>query len=285
MELTEGRVAVDGGQVWYRVVGTGNRPLVTLHGGPGWPSRSLAPLEELAAHRRVVFYDQLGCGNSDRPDDPTLWTTERHVAELAAVVDGLGLTTFDLLGHSWGTMLAVEFALAHPRRVRSLILASPALSASRWKADCDRLIAEMGSEWDTIHRDPTASQEDAARLESTFMARHFCRLDPRPQAMQDASAQFGLQTYLTMWGSSEYAPTGSLMSYDRTGDLGSITHPTLFTCGRHDEATPDSTAYYASLMPDARVEVFEHSAHVAFHEETDRFLTVVESFLAAQDAA
>ncbi|MFP5332300.1 MAG: proline iminopeptidase-family hydrolase [Acidimicrobiia bacterium] len=285
MQVTEGRVAVEGGQVWYRVVGTGGTPIVMLHGGPGWPSRSLAPLEQLTGHRQVVFYDQLGCGNSDRPDDPALWTVDRHVSELAAVVDELGLATFDLFGHSWGTMLAVEFVLAHPHRVRSLILASPALSAIRWKSDCDRLIGEMGAEWQGIHLDPTASPEDAARLESAFMARHFCRLDPTPQAMQEASAQFGLQTYLTMWGPSEYAPTGSLIDYDRTGDLGSITHPTLLTCGRHDEATPESTAYYASLMSDARVEVFEDSAHVAFHEETVRYLAVVESFLAAQDVA
>ncbi|MDX1448370.1 MAG: proline iminopeptidase-family hydrolase [Acidimicrobiia bacterium] len=285
MQVRDGRVSVDGGQVWYRLVGLGDTPLVTLHGGPGWPSPSLTPLEALASERPVLFYDQLGCGRSDRPDDPALWSVERFVAELLAVVDHLGFTRFDLLGHSWGTMLATEFALAYPDRIRAMILASPALSAARWSADCERLIVAMGDEWERIYRDAEPSPDDAERLERAFMSRYFCRLDPRPQAMVEASEQFGAQTYLAMWGPSEYRATGVLRSFDRTADLSALPHPTLFTCGRHDEATPESTSFYASLMPNASVEVFENSAHVAFHEETDRYLEVVGRFLAAQDAS
>jgi proline iminopeptidase len=82
-----------------------------------------------------------------------------------------------------------------------------------------------------------------------------------------------------MWGPNEFTPTGSLADFDRTDVLDRIACPTLFTCGRHDEATPESTAFYASLVPGSRVEVFEDSAHVAFHEETERYLEVLEAFL------
>ena len=101
MRVDEGRVPVPGGNVWYRSVGEGGVPLLALHGGPGAPSDYLKPLEQLADRRRVVFYDQLGCGNSDIPDDRSLWTVERFMDELDAVRDALGLDRVHLFGSSW----------------------------------------------------------------------------------------------------------------------------------------------------------------------------------------
>jgi proline iminopeptidase len=90
---TEGRVEVPGGRVWYQIVGADRPgvPLLCLHGGPGMPHDYLEPLADLAASRPVIFYDQLGCGRSDQPDDDSLWTTDRFVEELAVVRDALGL--------------------------------------------------------------------------------------------------------------------------------------------------------------------------------------------------
>ncbi len=87
MKADEGYIEVPGGRVWYRAVGdeTGATPLLCLHGGPGFTHYYLEPLEALAEHRRVIFYDQLGCGRSDRPDDLSLWTVDRFVEELAQV--------------------------------------------------------------------------------------------------------------------------------------------------------------------------------------------------------
>ena len=116
MEASEhGRVAVEGGQVAYRVYGSGSRALVCLHGGPGCPSPYLDSLIDLAsADLRVVFYDQLGCGESEKPDDASLWTMERFVREVEQVRSALDLGRIDVLGHSFGGMLAQEWALAHP---------------------------------------------------------------------------------------------------------------------------------------------------------------------------
>jgi proline-specific peptidase len=102
----EGFIEVTGGRVWYRSVGEGGIPLLCLHGGPGFTHYYLEPLELLADQRQVIFYDQLGCGNSDRPEDVTLWTVERFVDELVTVRQTLGLNRLHLFGSSWGGMLA-----------------------------------------------------------------------------------------------------------------------------------------------------------------------------------
>src|SRR5438105_3799139 len=131
-----GYIAVEGGRVWYRIVGEERAgiPLLVLHGGPGYPHDYLEPLERLADERPVIFYDQLGCGRSDRPPDKTLWRAARFVRELAQVREALRLDTVHLYGHSWGTMLAVDHLLSGAMAA-SLILASPALSIPRWLGD------------------------------------------------------------------------------------------------------------------------------------------------------
>src|SRR5262249_10200477 len=115
--VREGKVAVEGGNVWYRIVGADKPgvPLLILHGGPGIPHDYLEPLDALANERPVVFYDQLGCGNSDRPKDKSLWTIEQFVDELAKVRAALKLDRVHILGHSWGTILAVEYMLKQKR--------------------------------------------------------------------------------------------------------------------------------------------------------------------------
>src|ERR1700738_2971850 len=107
---SQGYIPVEGGRVWYKIVGAGNPgiPLLTLHGGPGYPHDYLEPLQQLADERPVIFYDQLGCGQSDRPDDRALWRIDRFVRELEQVRRSLALERMHLFGHSWGSMLAVD---------------------------------------------------------------------------------------------------------------------------------------------------------------------------------
>ncbi len=93
--------------------------------------------------RPIIFYDQLGGGKADRPDDPSLWRIERFVQEVAKVRKALGLKEVHPYGHSWGTMLATDYILTGPTGIKSLILASPCLSAKRWVEDADKLIAEL----------------------------------------------------------------------------------------------------------------------------------------------
>jgi len=116
-----------------------------------------------------------------------------------------------------------------------------------------------------------------------FYRRHLCRLDPWPEVLEQTLAGAGLQVYHTMWGPSEFFITGNLANYDRTSRLGEIGVPTLFTCGRYDEASTDATAGYQSLIPQAEIAIFEHSAHMQHLEEMELYLQVVQGFLSGID--
>lgn len=283
---TEGRVPVPGGDVWYRICGGGDAiPLLLLHGGPGFTSEYLDSLEALADERPVVRYDQLGCGRADRPDDLSLWNVERFVEELAEVRRALGLTRCHILGQSWGSMLAVDYALTFPDGVLSLILASPPLSIPRWVADTQRLLdalpGDLRSIMEAHEREGfTTCPEYQAAVLQIYKA-HLCRMDPWPHALERALAAASDAVYHTMWGPNEFTVSGTLRDYDRTDRLGEITLPTLFTCGRYDEATPEATAWYQSLMPGSSMTVFEESAHLSHLEEADRYIARVRRFLSS----
>lgn len=282
--MTDKYIEVDGGKVYTRTIGNGTKtPILVLHGGPGFNHTLLLPVQGLAHDRRVIFYDQLGSGKSDRPDDLSLWTLERFVRELGQVRLTLGLDRVILLGASWGTMLAIDYMLTDPSDVEALILSSPCLSARIWKEDADRLRLKLPKKVQELllrHEaaGTTASDEYQAGV-MEYIRRFACRLDPLPQGVLEAFADANMQVYTHMWGPSEFFPTGSLKDYDRTPELSRIHTPTLFTCGRHDEATPESTRHYQSLMPNAELVVFEISSHTAMLEEPAAYLAAIDAFL------
>ena len=271
--VREGYAPVPGGRVWYRAVvprRERGQPLLALHGGPGVPHDYFEPLEALADERLVVFYDQLGCGRSDRPTtDATLWTLERFVDELADLRTWLGLDDVHLLGQSWGTMLAAEYVLRQPLGIRSLVLASPILSAARFSEDTRRLRAAL--------------PEDESIGRAAFYQRHGSgTADPLPP-LDRAAAGANMDIYLLMWGPSEYEFVGSLSTFERVDRLGEIQVPVLMTCGRFDECTPEATEWYASHIPGARVCVVENAAHMALLTSTSEYLGVLRSFLDEHD--
>ena len=286
-EVREGYISVRGGRVWYRTVGSGSRiPLLTLHGGPGVPHDYLELLEALSDERPVIFYDQLGCGKSDRPDDTSLWRIPRFVEELIQVRQALQLKRLHLFGHSGGTILATEYALTKPVGLVSLILASPSMSHSRMVQDCMHLCAEFPKEVQSaIERQLTEGGADTdapllAEAMQEYSRRHLCRLDPIPEVLARALAGLGGQVYSTMRGGSGFFSLGGeLGSYDSSARLGEIAVPTLLTCGRYDDSTPDTTAWYRGLIPGSEMVVFEQGSHMHFLEEPEHYLQVIRDFL------
>jgi proline iminopeptidase len=288
LNTQEGFIEVPGGRVWYVRMGEdrqGATPLLVLHGGPGNTHEPLKlALDVLADDRPVIFYDQLGSGNSERPDDLSLWRTERFVEELVCVREVLGLNEVHLLGHSWGTMLAASYLTGGRHSgVRSVIFSSPCLSAERWKQDADLFLAQLPEEvQQTIARNEaegTTQSEEYQEAMKEYYQRHVCRLEPYPEILTKSREKANKDIYMTMWGPSEFCPLGNLKTYDITPDLHKIHIPSLFICGRHDEAAPESTQYYSSLVPGSGFHVFENSAHVSYLEETDEYLRVVRGFL------
>ena len=284
MKIEEGKINVDGYQIWYRRIGNGGIPLLTLHGGPGAGHDYLEPLERLATDRSVIFYDQLGCGKSDQPDDRSLWQIERFVAEVNTVRQSLGLEQIHLLGQSWGGWLAIEYMLSHPQGVVSLILASTSASLPQFVAETTRLKAELPLEiYQTLQRyeamgDYHHPDYEAAVLE--FYKRHVCRLDPWPEPLLHTIANLnGNAVYETMNGPNEFIVIGNLKNWDRTDRLGEISVPTLITVGRYDELTPTCAETLHRGIPNSRLVIFEESAHLAHLEEPDKYRQVVADFM------
>ncbi len=284
LQPREGHVDVTGGRIWYRIVGSGTRtPLLLLHGGPGAPSYYLNPLVKLADERPVIFYDQLGAGRSDRPTQTALWNIERFVDELARLRTALGLKEVHILGHSWGTMLAADYMLTKPSGVRSLVMASPSLSISRWLRDAETLKRTLPeSVQAAIVKHESAGTFDSPEYQAAVMEyykRYLCRRDPWPDDVNKTFAELGQSVYTTMWGPSEFSATGSLRTYEPTERLKALNLPVLFTAGRYDEATPSTVGYYQSLVRGARLRIFEDSAHFTMQDEPDAYVQTIRDFL------
>jgi len=281
----EGFVEVTGGKVWYKIVGSGTHtPLLVLHGGPGGLSLYLKPLGALAEDRPVVFYDQLGCGNSPGPSDTTLWKIERFVEEITQVREALGLKEVHLYGHSWGTMIAAVYVLTKPAGVSSLILASPVLSVPRFVHDTDSLLGTLpDSLQEAIKHHEREKTTDSPEYQSAIMffyGQFIARRQPWPDDLNRTFEQMNLEMYGYMWGSSEFNATGTLSDYDRTDRLAEITIPALLTGGEYDEITPATVEYYHSLIPGSQMAILENCAHVTMHEDLEADIKNIRDFLA-----
>ncbi|HEX9728775.1 MAG TPA: proline iminopeptidase-family hydrolase [Gemmatimonadales bacterium] len=277
-------VQMPGGKVWYKIVGGGpGAPLVILHGGPGAPSYYLKPFEALADERAVIFYDQLGAGRSEHTSDTTRWTIPHFVAELDSLRRVLGLWDFHLMGHSWGTMLAAEYAFTHPDSIKSLIFASPALSTARWLADADSLVKTLPrSLQQAIARNEARSTFDAPEYQAAvgaFYERFLSRKLPWSADIDSTFNQLNTDLYGYMWGPSEFTATGTLRDFDATGSLELLQVPALFTTGEFDEALPATVRYYASLMPGSEVAVIAGAAHLTMQDNPEENIRVVREFL------
>jgi proline-specific peptidase len=284
----EGYLDVEGGRVWYRAVGDGGVPLLCLHGGPGFTHYYLEPLEALADRRQVIFYDQLGCGRSDRPSDPGLWTVDRFVQELADVRAALGLERLHLFGSSWGGMLAMQYTLDRQPELASLILCGSPASMTRWVKDCAELLAEEPPEVrQTIRQHEedgfTACPEYQAAILG-FYRKHVCRLSPWPAGLERSFAEAGYEVYNFMNGPSEFTVTGTLKTWDIMDRLPEIAVPALLVGGQYDECTPGHLAEMHRRIQGSQLATIDDASHLCFAEQPQVFNDLVNSFLAAHDS-
>jgi proline iminopeptidase len=283
IQTGEGFINVDGGKVWYQVVGHGNKtPILVLHGGPGVPGYYLKPLEALGTDRKVIFYDQLGCGRSDHSTDTTKMTVDHFVEELRTVIQHFGLKEFYLYGQSWGTMLGTDYYLKYPEGIKAIILSSPAISIPMWLRDADTLLSTLpDSIQNTIRiNEQRKSYNSPGYLQAVQVYyQHFlARKLPWSPDIDSAFAQVG-ESYMYMWGPSEFTALGQLKTYDRSNRLGEIKVPTLFIAGEFDEARPSTVKYYQSLVPGAKFEVIKGAAHLTAQDKPEENNRVVIDFI------
>jgi L-proline amide hydrolase len=286
----EGYIPFRGYRTWYRIVGNGEEPgklpLLVLHGGPGASHDYLEPLEAMAnTGRRVIFYDQLGGGNSDHPHNPSMWTVELFVEELDAVRKALALDRLHILGQSWGGMLGMEYALTQPGGLASLTVADSPASIAQWVSEANRLRAQLPAEVQQtlLHHEQngTTDSEEYQNASLVFYSRHVCRVDPMPDFVKrtfDKLAQYP-EVYNTMNGPSEFYVIGTLKTWDITDRLHEIQVPTLLLSGRYDEATPIIVETIHKSIAGSEWIIFENSSHMPHVEETELYLQVLNRFL------
>lgn len=289
--IAHGRIAVPGGHVSWRRFGDGEgTPLLVIHGGPGLTSSYLDPLAALSDSRPVFTWDQLDCGQSDCPRNPDLWTLERFVEELDLVRNALTPGPVHILGHSWGTTLAMEWLTTRrPAGIASVIFASPCLSTPRWIEDTRALVAQLSPEAQAA----IAEAERTGDFRSPGYQRaawgewiqaHIVRRLPAEaiqslvSSLVDMNANLELLEY--MWGPSDFTVTGSLKRFDRTSDLGSLTMPVLFQCGEFDEARPDTVREHAAFTPNAEVAIIPGAGHLTMIDAPEDTNDAIRNFLA-----
>lgn len=289
--INDGFIPFRGYRTWYRVVGEreepGKLPLLILHGGPGASHDYLEPLEAMAhTGRRVIFYDQLGGGDSDHPHDPSMWTVDLFVEELGTVREALGLDQLHILGQSWGGMLAMEYALTRPGGLASITVADSPASMVQWVSEANRLRAQLPPEvQQTLVRHEQQGTTDSQEYQDAmqvFYRRHVCRADPWPDCVVRTFEKLARypEVYNVMNGPSEFYVIGTLKTWDITDRLPEITVPTLLLSGRYDEATPLIVETIHRRIAGSEWVVFEESSHTPHVEETERYLQVLQEFLA-----
>lgn len=287
MREQEGFVTVDGYNVWYRSIGGGSdqekTPLLILHGGPGAPHDYLENLEGLASDTQtVIFYDQLGCGRSDHPDDPSLCQVSRFADEVGTMRQELGLRQVHMLGQSWGGMLAIEYALRQPTGLVSLILSNTTSSIPLWVKEANRLREELPPEINATllqhEMVGTTSDPEYIKAMDVFYTRHVCRISPMPEFVQRTFDQMGF-VYNYMNGPSEFHVIGVIKDWDRTDRLAEIHVPTLILSGRYDEATPIINEVLHRGIAGSEWVVFENSSHLSHVEEPELYMQTVRAFL------
>src|SRR4051812_21126942 len=216
-----------GYRVWTKHVGNAAGPQVlTLHGGPGLSHFYLECFEDFLpqAGFGYWYYDQLGCGFSDQPKDPSLWNTQRYCEELEAVRRGLGQKQLILFGHSWGGMLAIEYALKYPKHVRALVISNMSASIASYLAHLDRLRKQLPQTQqqalaDFEARGDFSSPEYEKLVWGVLYHQHICRLDPWPEPVDRAVRYMNESIYGTMQGTDEFHVTGNFKDWNRWKDL------------------------------------------------------------------
>jgi len=279
----EAFLTTDNGKIWYTVTGSGKGiPVVLLHGGPGYASNYLKPFEELGNDRQVIRYDQLGSGKSDRITDTALFTIRHFVDDMELLRQHLGIDKWHLFGHSWGTIMAMEYYKLYPEHVASITFGSAALNLLTWQNHARELLLTLPQDLqDAIkNAEMTGNYGDSLYqvANNLFMGTYMVR-NPVMAEMDSMMSTMNNEMYLYMQGPSEFTITGTLKDYDATPYLPHIKVPTLFTVGEFDEAGPEVIKSYADKVHGSQYMVLPGAAHITMWDARDENVRVVREFL------
>lgn len=308
-------------QTWYRVYGDikAGTPLVVLHGGPGFCHNYMLPLAALASDRAVILYDQIGNGLSshypEKRGDQGFWTVDLFIAELENLLQHLGIAgQFDLLGHSWGGMMGMDFAARQPAGLRRLILSNSPASVALWLESVNRLRATLPQEiQDTLQKCEAEGRLDSKEYEDAtveFLSRFCCRTQPWPEELMQSLVwttekdstvaasmyvahfpEFFLRLPLytvfsimprangSRLGPSEFWVEGSLKDWSALDRIHRIQVPTLVINGKYDEAQDSAVEPLFWGIDKVKWITLSEGSHCPQFDDREKYLQVVDGFL------
>ncbi len=273
---------------------TGNNPdvaLLLLHGGPGATHEYFIAADSYlpAAGVEYYYYDQLGSGNSDAPDDPSLWSIERFVDEVEQVRIALGLGPENLfvLGHSWGGVLAIEYALRHQDQLKGLIISNMMSDGAAYNRYAEEVLMPQMDQGALaeIKAMEARGDTDDPRYEALLLEHHYVHhvlrlpYEQWPAPVQRALAKINKDIYVPMQGPSEHGLSGVLLEWDRTPDLHEIQVPTLVIGAQYDTMDPQFMRHMASLLPSGEYLHCPEGSHMAMYDDQETYFEGLISFL------
>jgi proline iminopeptidase len=281
-------VPVVGGKykVWTKRLGSGPVKVLLLHGGPGFSHEYLEAMESFLpqAGIEMYYYDQLGCNNSDQPDDPSLWTLARYTQEVEEVRRGLGLEHFVLYGHSWGGVLALEYALNHQEHLRGLVISDMTAGIQSYLKRTASIKSQLPA--DTLARltalearqDYDSPEYQRIMMEDLY-PKMICRVQPWPEPVSRAFRHANDKIYNLMQGKSEFLVTGNLKNWERWDRLHEIKVKALTIGAQYDEMDPEDMKKMASIMPNASYAFCPNGSHLCMWDDQQIYFKHLLDFL------
>lgn len=281
-------------KVWTKRFGENPRiKLLLLHGGPGATHEYFEALENTLAANGIefIYYDQLGSAYSDQPTDTSLWTLDRFVDEVEQVRIALGLDkdNFYLLGHSWGGILAAEYALRYGDHIKGLIISNMMMSIPEYNHYAETVLARqmnpaVVTEIKAIEsRGEYESPRYMELLIPNFYHAHICRLTDWPDAVNRALGRINRQIYVLMQGPSEFGASGLLENWDRKADLPKLAMPTLVIAGAHDTMDPDHMRWVSTQVQHGSFLLCANGSHLSMWDDQQTYVHGLVDFLEAID--
>jgi len=279
-------------KVWTKRIG--NNPkikLLLLNGGPGATHEYFECFENFlpAEGIEIIYYDQLGCGNSDNPNDVALWDLARYVEEVEQVRKALNLdaSNFYMLGHSWGGILAMEYALKYQNNMKGLIISNMMSSCPEYGKYAEEVLAKQ--------MDPNVlaeiNQIEAAKdftnprymelLIPNFYEKHILRFPAKdwPEPVNRSFAKMNQSLYVSMQGPSEFGISGKLEKWDRKADLKNITIPTLVIGAKYDTMDPKHMEEMSKLVQNGTYLFCPKGSHMDFYDDQKVYFEGLIPFL------
>jgi proline iminopeptidase len=286
-------IQIDGKyNVWTKKVGNGKIKVLLLHGGPGFSHDYMECFEDFLPQEGIEFYyyDQLGSGNSDNPADTSLWQLPRFIEEVEQVRKGLGLDSFYLFGHSWGSMLAMEYLHKYQSHVKAAVLSNMTAGIASYLLYAEKLKQKFFDANDMRKYDSLdmLKKYDSPEYQELLMNKLYshviCQMKEWPEPLMRVFKKANMNIYIQMQGVDEFHVTGNFKDWDMWDRLKDIKTPTLVIGGMNDEMNPDDMKREGQLIPNSRTYLCPNGSHLSMYDDQQNYFRELIRFIKDVDA-